>query len=85
MKGGVGKTTLAAMFAKYIAQADNKEVVVVDVDPQQGATMLLLGSGRSLRDGGTTLADVLAREQAEFPLTHWWDLSGHLPLSAVSR
>ena len=64
MKGGVGKTTLAAMFAKYIAQADNKEVVVVDVDPQQGATMLLLGSGRILRDGGTTLADVLAREQA---------------------
>ena len=64
MKGGVGKTTLAVMFAKYIAQTDGEAVIVVDVDPQQGATSLLLGGGRNLKDVSPSIADVLAREQA---------------------
>ncbi|MBI9051869.1 MAG: ParA family protein [Anaerolineaceae bacterium] len=45
MKGGVGKTTLSMLLAKYIA-ADNPDlpVIVIDMDHQIGSTVLLNGT-----------------------------------------
>ena len=43
MKGGVGKTTIAAMLARYLTLKDQNIIVVVDMDPQGGASSILLG------------------------------------------
>jgi cellulose biosynthesis protein BcsQ len=41
MKGGVGKTTISAMMARYISDKRSSPVVVIDMDPQRGATITL--------------------------------------------
>ena len=67
MKGGVGKTTLAAMLAKYVANSMDIPVTVIDMDPQRGATILLLGPQKaSLHDGPTTY-NVLKSELDNIP------------------
>src|SRR5260370_38224840 len=59
MKGGVGKTTLAVNVAYALAYKHNKQVLIVDGDPQFNATQCLLdddeylahiNSKRTLRD-----------------------------------
>lgn len=42
-KGGVGKTTLVANVAAFLATRRRKRVLVVDADPQCNATQLILG------------------------------------------
>jgi cellulose biosynthesis protein BcsQ len=42
-KGGVGKTTLVANVASYLATERQKKVLLVDADPQCNATQLVLG------------------------------------------
>jgi cellulose biosynthesis protein BcsQ len=42
-KGGVGKTTLMANVAAFIAEERSCRVLVVDADPQCNATQLILG------------------------------------------
>ena len=38
-KGGVGKTTITWLLAKYVAERMNKRVLVVDVDAQMSSTL----------------------------------------------
>ncbi|MFG0255614.1 MAG: ParA family protein, partial [Rhodopirellula sp. JB053] len=42
-KGGVGKTTLVANVAAFLATMRERRVLVVDADPQCNATQLILG------------------------------------------
>jgi hypothetical protein len=58
MKGGVGKTTISAMLARYAIDAAPHPVLVVDLDPQAGISSLLLGG----KIRGPTTADVLDSE-----------------------
>jgi len=63
MKGGVGKTTIAALLARYLAGRGDQTILVVDMDPQGGASSLLLGG----RMEPPTLADVLQLEAEGIP------------------
>ncbi|MEJ2550548.1 MAG: ParA family protein [Anaerolineales bacterium] len=67
MKGGVGKSTLAAMLAKHVAGSMGVSVTVVDMDPQRGATILLLGPRKAASHTGPTMYDVLQSELDNIP------------------
>jgi cellulose biosynthesis protein BcsQ len=69
MKGGVGKSTITALLARRIVDTRNLSVLVIDMDPQRGSTILLLGpkAGSKLEYG--SIYDVLANT-----------LEGNLPL-----
>jgi len=56
LKGGVGKTTISALLSLHFAQVENIKVLVIDLDPQGGASSLLLGG----KVGGYTVADFLS-------------------------
>lgn len=58
LKGGVGKTTLSSMLALYAASQLEKDVLLIDMDPQAGTSSLLLGGNIE----GITISDAL--EQA---------------------
>jgi chromosome partitioning protein len=61
MKGGVGKTTLAVNLAWYIYQRDNKNVLLVDLDPQFNATQYVMDykSFVNHKKNAGTIADLL--------------------------
>lgn len=42
LKGGVGKTTTTVALAEFLAYEHNKKVLVVDLDPQTNATVMLI-------------------------------------------
>ena len=42
MKGGVGKTTVTINIANYLANKENKKILIIDLDPQFNATQALL-------------------------------------------
>ncbi len=44
MKGGVGKTTIAALLARHAAEKLNLKVLAVDLDPQANLSQALMGS-----------------------------------------
>lgn len=69
MKGGVGKTTIATMFARFVAEQRGTPVTVVDMDPQRGATILLLGSEHVRKAAGPGTYEILASEQDSIPST----------------
>ncbi len=46
LKGGVGKTTLLVTAAEVLACEHNKKVLVIDLDPQTNATVLLISQER---------------------------------------
>jgi len=74
MKGGVGKTTIAAMLARYLTLRDQQKIIVVDMDPQGGASSILLGG----QIESPTLVDILQLEAEGIP-------SGELINQAVRK
>jgi len=63
MKGGVGKTTITAMLARYLSLRDQKKIIVIDMDPQGGASSILLGG----QTEQPTLVDILRLEAEGIP------------------
>ncbi len=69
MKGGVGKSTLSTMIAKFIAEQRGTPVTVIDLDPQRGSTILLLGAKYAKQDAGPGICEILQSEQDNIPST----------------
>jgi MinD-like ATPase involved in chromosome partitioning or flagellar assembly len=67
MKGGVGKTTIAGMLARYITNRRGSPVTVIDMDPQRGSTVLLLGPKAGANVQPPTITDVLRSELDGIP------------------
>jgi len=59
-KGGVGKTTTTVALAETLSSEFRKRVLVIDLDPQTNATIMLIGEHkwRKLNDAGRTLAQL---------------------------
>ncbi len=74
LKGGVAKTTTTVALAETLASWFGKRILVVDLDPQTNATVMLLGETRwkELNENGWTLAtlfrDALEPENRRFDL-----------------
>ncbi|HEV7681916.1 MAG TPA: ParA family protein [Pyrinomonadaceae bacterium] len=58
LKGGVAKTTTTVALAETLASRFGKRILVIDLDPQTNATVMLLGETRwkQLNEKGWTLA-----------------------------
>lgn len=58
LKGGVGKTTTTVAMAEFMSGAMRKRVLVIDLDPQTNATVMLIGEDawRSLNEQERTIA-----------------------------
>ncbi len=60
LKGGVAKTTTSVALAEVFSAEMRKKVLVIDLDPQTNATIMLLGEERwlELNNEGHTLAQL---------------------------
>lgn len=60
MKGGVAKSTTTVATAQILAGDLGKKVLVIDLDPQTNATVMLIGDSRwkQLNDDGHTVAQI---------------------------
>jgi MinD-like ATPase involved in chromosome partitioning or flagellar assembly len=67
MKGGVGKTTISAMLARYITDRQCLPVTILDMDPQRGSTIIMLGPRAGINMDPPTIVDILATEMENIP------------------
>ena len=61
MKGGVGKTTIAALLARYAARDLRRQVLAIDLDPQANLSQALMGAAgyrRFLDDQEPSIVEV---------------------------
>ena len=66
MKGGVGKTTIAALLGRYAAVILDRRVLAIDLDPQANLSQALLGEHsyrRFLDDHDPSIAEIFAGYQ----------------------
>ena len=64
MKGGVGKTTLSLEISRTLAHDYDKDVLLIDYDPQANASFAMLGSDAYFQalDEGKSIAHCLMPE-----------------------
>ena len=69
LKGGVGKTTTTVAMAEILSAEFGKRVLVVDLDPQTNATVMLIGEKRwkTQNNQGRTLAQLFKDALIEDP------------------
>lgn len=60
LKGGVGKSTTTVALAEFLSAEFGKRVLVIDLDPQTNATVMLIGEDewRARNEAGQTLAQL---------------------------
>lgn len=66
MKGGVAKTTVAVNIADFLANRENKKVLLIDVDPQFNATQCIMQGPEYIeyiKNGGHTIIDIFDASQ----------------------
>lgn len=74
LKGGVGKTTTPVALAEFMSGRNDMKVLVIDLDPQTNATVMLIGESRwgELNEKEWTLArlfrDALSPDERGFDL-----------------
>jgi chromosome partitioning protein len=73
LKGGVGKTTTTVALAEMLSAEFRHKVLVIDLDPQTNATVMLIGEDKwkDLNSKGLTLARLFQdalEEQQQFDL-----------------
>ena len=80
LKGGVAKTTTTVALAETLAAKFGKRILVVDLDPQTNATVMLLGEKRwkQINEKGWTLATLF--KDALEPHAKKFDLDNTLQL-----
>lgn len=69
MKGGVGKSSITALLARRIVDQKRASVLVIDMDPQRGATILMLGPKVGSKIQPPTIYDVLVNTLERNPPT----------------
>jgi chromosome partitioning protein len=81
LKGGVGKTTTTVALGEILSEAFRKRVLIIDLDPQTNATVVLIGEEKwaELNKKGYTLATLFKDALDE---TSKFDLSKTLQKSA---
>ena len=80
LKGGVAKTTTTVAMAEMLSAEFGKRVLVVDLDPQTNATVMLIGDDewKERNDDGHTLAQLFKDALEEDPNARRFDLSATL-------
>ncbi len=80
LKGGVGKSTTTVALAEFLSAEYGHKVLVIDLDPQTNATVMLIGEDRwkELNDQGHTLAQLFKDSLLEDPTKATFDLEAAL-------
>ena len=66
LKGGVGKTTIAALLSRYAARNLSRQVLAIDLDPQANLSQALMGGAsyrQFLNNRDPSIAEVFAGYQ----------------------
>lgn len=76
LKGGVGKTTVTVGIAEMLVHEHDAHVLVIDLDPQTNATVMLIDEDRwkELDSAGTTVAQLFADALEEDAVDRKFDL-----------